>query len=330
MTDLLPGRVTWADWGAIFTDGNVWAPVVHHVWEQASSLAALTGISRPLHIEPGFPGTCAVFVVDKTAVIKFFPPFLHHDFEREMSVLARLADRLPFLPRLLSAGVLSDRIDWPYLVMRYEPGVAWRDQAASVDRPNQLGIAAEMGRAIRLVHDGAVDCGPGPLSADSWPGLVEGRVAEAPAELRQHTRLPETIVRQAADLLQSTDWYHNAPGLVHADLTEDHILLERVNERWELACILDWADAEVAAPAYEWVALWFGFCRQDADLFRVVLSSYDASLVVDERFVERLLAYSLLHRFGPRIVGEVTTREQQKSLGSLPDLMAALFPGLLQ
>src|SRR5688572_23703051 len=111
---LLPVEIDWAEWGRIFTDASIWRPVIERVWVADESLSQATGIAVPGVITAGFPGTCAVWVVGEpeksdAAVIKFYPPMVARDRERELAVYQLLQGRVPGLPALLAEGVFHDR-----------------------------------------------------------------------------------------------------------------------------------------------------------------------------------------------------------------------------
>ncbi|MCQ6473272.1 hypothetical protein, partial [Vibrio parahaemolyticus] len=70
---LLPVIRDWSAWSAVFTDADLWRPAIARLWADEPSLAARTGIGCVETVTAGFPGTCAVFIVNETAVIKLFP-----------------------------------------------------------------------------------------------------------------------------------------------------------------------------------------------------------------------------------------------------------------
>ena len=245
-TPLLPAIHDWADWSAIFTDAALWRPVIARLWTEEPSLAARTGVARVASLTAGFPGTCAVFIVNEAAVIKLFPPMVAGDFERERAVYRLLDGHLPERPRLLADGVLRDRIDWPYLVTSFLPGAAWRDARAAMPRKQQLAVAHTLGERVRCVHDTPIRPGLGWPPVDAWPRLVATRLAEAPAALR--AMLPERVASEAEALLPETDWFASESRLLHADLTQDHALVSRQGDEWRLTGLIDWADAEVGDP----------------------------------------------------------------------------------
>jgi len=320
---LLPAIRDWAEWGALFTDAERWRPAIARLWAAEPSLAARAGVASVGRVVAGFPGTCAVFVLDETAVIKFFPPMVAGDFVRERAVYRLLAGRVPEMPRLLAGGVLRDRIDWPYLVTSFCPGQDWREARADMPAEAQLAVARTLGARIGRVHRTAIPPDDTWPPSDAWPRFVAARLAVLPDALR--VVLPGAVAAAAEALLRQTDWFAGRPGLLHADLTEDHVLVTERDGRWALSGLLDWADAEVGDPLYEWVTLYFGFCGRDAAPFRAFLAGYDPAAPLPTR--RQLLAYTLLHRFGLSIIAAVLSDEERRDLSGIDELAGRLFPG---
>lgn len=325
---LLPEVRDWAEWGPIFTDATLWRPVIEQVWAIDSNLAAGTGSAQPRRVESGFPGTCAVFIVDSRVVIKFFPPMVARDFERERSVYRLIGGVSPYLPRLLAEGVFHDRVAWPYLALSRLPGQAWRDARAALSREERHNTLRELGQLVRSVHDTPLPAsGPWPSAAD-WAAFVQSRRPQAIPDLRARTALPDRVIRELGALVSETDWLRERPRLLNADLTEDHLLVAQRGGRWRLSGLIDWADAEVGDVVYEWVALWFSICRRDAGLFGAFLAAYDASLQLADLRPERFLAFTALHRFGVNMMNEALTPAEQSEIDSRRRLQEALLPGL--
>jgi hygromycin-B 7''-O-kinase len=324
---LLPLVRDWDDWRPIFTDVALWRPVVERVWAADATLQASTGIAAPGRVEAGYPGTCAVFVVDDAAVIKFFPPMVAPDYRRELTTYRLIDERVPHLPRLLTQGAYHDRIEWPYLAVAFLSGEAWRDAEARIDPVSQIAIISELGRTVRALHDVPLPVsGPWPSMSD-WE-ILTARMPQAMVELRERTNLSGRVVAEIEALLAATDWFTVRPCLLHADLTEDHLLVGEQNGRWGITGLIDWADAEVGDPFYEWVALWFSICRRDVTLFRAFLEGYDPALRPETMATERLIAFTFLHRFGVGILADTLSAEQQAVIDSMAELERVLFPGL--
>jgi hygromycin-B 7''-O-kinase len=367
-THLLPVIRDWSEWADVFTDAALWRPAIERLWLAEPVLAARSGVGRIETVRAGFPGTCAVFILNETAVIKLFPPLVAGDFERERAVYRLPAGRVPEMPRLLADGVLRDRSDWPYLITTFMPGVAWREARATMPAAARLAVARALGERMAHVHTTPIPSGGGWPLPDAWPRFVADRLAAAPDEWRTRAALPERVIAEAEALLRGVDWFDRPPRLLHADLTEDHALVTEQAGEWALSGLIDWADAEVGDPTYEWVVLYFGFCGGDAALFRAFLSGYDLALGPFQsqqngtrrtrrtrrdaavgrgetiRFslrpsasslralrvpcVPDLLAYTLLHRFGANIIAGALPDEFRRNLSGLDELAGRLFPGL--
>jgi len=322
---LLPSVNDWARWSTIFTDAGLWRPIVERVWRMDGQLRDASGLEHPTAVASGHPGTCAVFVVDDVAVIKFFPPMVAHDFERELAVYRLLHDRLPKMPTLLGHGRYLDRIEWPYLAVSFLPGEAWREAGRRVPPTQAAGIMAELGHSIRAVHDIRL------LLSGSWPAesawelLVQSRLARAGDDLRHGTHLSEAIIEEIEFMFSRWNWFGEPVHLLHSDLTEDHLLIAESHGNWSITGLIDWADAEVGPRAYDWVALWFSICRRDPALFRAFLRGYGAP---PEANVRQLAAMTFLHRFGATIVADTLSPEEQRAIGSLTELTHILFGAL--
>jgi hygromycin-B 7''-O-kinase len=288
-----------------------------------------TAVSPATHIIAGFPGSCAVFVVDEQVVVKLYPPMLAQDFYREREVYGLLNGRLPHLPRLLGNGLYPDQIDWPYLLLEFCEGIAIRDVFDEIMPDNRLTIARELGEMLRVVHKTAVTnvttLDPSPTA---WSEFITNRRANSIAELRQETYLTETVLAELKALLAGMDLRVQRPLLVNADLTEDHLLLVKRADNWHISALIDWADAELAAVEYEWIALWFGLCRRDGAMFREILRAYNPHLEVDDNFLQRVMAYTCLHRFGMKIVDDVLGQNGRPPIHSLARLRTQLWDSL--
>lgn len=323
-TDYLPTADNWAEWGAIFTDASLWEPVVGRICEQ-------NGIEVGAEIQSGYPGSTAVFIVDKTAVVKIFPPFLVQDYHLEIEIYNLVDTRLdPYLPELLAHGIYPDRIDWPYLVMSFLPGQPIREVREVISDENKRAVARQLGWYIRRLHSTPLD-GAKILQVEraDWIAFLVERRKRCLEELRDKTDLPLSVLREVAYFLNSGVLRPDGdfrPLLLNGDFTEDHLLLEKRLGEWRISGLIDWADALAGEREYEWIALWFGLCSQDVPMFREVLQAYDPTIQLNNRFRQRMLAFTFIHRFGPELLGELLKQPGAPTITTLAELHSWLWP----
>lgn len=282
-------------------------------------------------IETAFPGTCAVFLVDRELVLKLYPPFLVSDFFKEREIVERIGGQISALPRLLATGVYRDRIDWPYLIFEYRRGQPIRELRAELGPGEKQTLASEIGHLIRQVHETPlVDFVSIDGRSQAWSRFLEKRRAACLGELSNRTSLTDPILDEVSAFLDTVEL--TSPGftplLINADLTEDHLLLLQQGRAWRISALLDWADAEAGAADYEWVALWFGLCDRDPDMFRQIIWAYNPTLTLEASFHNRVLAYTFLHRFGADIIAGVFARNDYPPARSLAELEAQLWSPL--
>jgi hygromycin-B 7''-O-kinase len=323
---LLPAIRTWAEWGQMFTDLEQWAAAVRAICHRE-------GIPCR-DIEAGYPGTNAVYIVDRTYVVKVYAPFCHADYDLECTLYPLLA-REPQIPapRLLARGTWQDRIDWPYIVMDYLPGQPIREVWKDIPPGNRADVADHLGRILRRLHSIPVDAIQAPelllaLSASGreWRRFVRSRRLEFAQHFRQETALPSQIIDQCAAWIESVwdDVQADRLVLLNGDVTEDHVLVQRQDGLWRISGLIDFADALIGQVDYEWIALWFGALNGEAEAMRACMMAYRPAVQLDKSFVTRALAFTLLHQFGAGIVRSLLERRgnpEVHSLGELTDLL---------
>jgi len=320
-TAFLPADVGWHNWAGFFTDTAVWQPVVRRICQE-------TAVSPARHIAAGYPGSCAVFVVDEAVVVKLYPPMFHADFARETAVYEAINGRVSPIPRLLAAGTYPDRLAWPYLLLEYCPGQPIREVRHLLSAADKQAIGAALGQMIRQVHDTAV---PPAMAASwsDWAAFLQANRARTLAFWREKRPFAPAVGEEIAEFLVGMEavWLAERPlHLLNADLTQDHLLLQSTESGWRMAALIDWADAEAGVPAYDWIPLWYDLCRQEKELFQAILTAYQPGVRLDEAFWQGLLAYTFLHRFGSEIIAFVLAQRGNPPIATLSDLQTVLLP----
>jgi hygromycin-B 7''-O-kinase len=282
------------EWGRLFTRVEVWEPLVREICRRHS-------LGTPREIRAGYPGSHAVFVVGDAVVVKIAAPFWREDFAREQELYRLLEDRDELLaPRLLASGIIEAGQPWPYFLMVRRPGARIADVWPEVPPRDRHRIAEHLGRMTRVLHDFPVDQLPWPdATSAAWREFVERQLAGCVVHHGEKESLPEHLLEQLPDYLASIGPLCPAdfrPRLLNCDITEDHVLLSRVGGRWEITGWIDFGDARVGDPEYEWVAVGLGALASEVDVIRRFLTAYGWEWW-GEAFNRRMLAWSLLHLF---------------------------------
>jgi hygromycin-B 7''-O-kinase len=241
-------------------------------------------------------GTNVVFSAGDSAWIKLIVPLWREDFDREQCALAALRDSGVPVPPLLADGTLEG---WPYLVMGCVPGrniaTVWSD----LDRRTQIALATELGTIIARLH--AVDTTGLTALEHDWSAFMRQQRDRC---LAKHAEAGASEAWQAeiARYVQSVpvlDEPGSLPVLLHADLTDEHLMVAQQGGAWRVTGIIDWADAMLGQPLYEFSAPLVFLTQRQPWAQRAILRGYgfsDAELTPD--LARRLTAYALLHRFG--------------------------------
>lgn len=226
----------------------MWRPVIARLWAAAPALRARTGIAAPDRVVAGYPGTCAVFIIDERAVIKFFPPMVAGDGAREAAVYRLLDGRVPGAS-LLAAGVFPDRIDWPYLVVSHVSGAAWREIGATIAPMQQEVILQTMGRAVRRVHETPLG-NEGWTSSARWGEFISHSLSEIDLRLQRDTSFSPALIDDLISLLSTIDLVRQPATPPPRRPDRQSPAAGRASRSWAMTGLIDWADAMVGDPYY--------------------------------------------------------------------------------
>ena len=282
-------------WGAIFTQPEIWRPMIREIWRRH-------GLGIVERIEPGFAGSNAVFIVNEKRVVKIFAPFWAQDAPRELEAYLLLAERpkLP-VPRVVVHGVIEAAQRWPYMVLTRLPGARLGEVWPRVSASDRLIITRHLAEMIRILHATPVDrITTMDARRGAWIAFIRRQMAGAVAYHRRQGSLPEHLLAQLPDYLAGAQPLFPEdfqPRLLHCDLTRDHLLLTERDGRWRISGLIDFGDVQVGHIDYEWVALHLDLYDADRTWTRTFLRAYGEAWPVDERFSRRMMAYALLHRF---------------------------------
>lgn len=288
---LLPSIETMADYEAIYRETDRWLPAMVEIARRHDLPAE--------RLERAADGTNIVFFAGPAAVVKMFCPLWAGDVEPERLVLEALSGAIGLgVPTVRAAGAIEG---WPYLVLARLPGVSigrvWQTIAPDDQRP----IARRIGQVIARIHALPID-GLEPIARD-WPTFMAGRIERVVDDQRGRGLGEEWLARIPAFVasLPPFDLPAGGPVLVTADLTSDHLLLDRPTEDspWRLTGLIDLADALVGHPLYEFAAPFVFLTGGRPDLRHALLDGY--GLPVEDRTADlsrAIAGYAVLHLYG--------------------------------
>jgi hygromycin-B 7''-O-kinase len=84
--------------------------------------------------------------------------------------------------------------------------------------------------------------------------------------------------------------------LLNADITDEHVLVVNRGGHWQFSGVIDYGDAMMGHPHYEFVAPLVCFTLGEPSLSRTLVESYGLELT--PTLADRLTAYCLLHKYG--------------------------------
>jgi len=244
------------------------------------------------------PGTHVVFQVGSDRYIKLFSPFWPDDHLPEQLVLCKLSERsdLPIpIPRLVARGEIED---WPYLVLTAVEGVPLYKVWDAMNVADREHIAARCGQLVAALHSTPTE-GLEAIAVD-WPAFVERQIRDCVDGLAR-SDLGEGWVRSVRAFLEDLPPLFE-PGfqavLLSADVSDEHLMVSERGGRWEVTGYIDFGDAMLGHPYYEFVAPGCSIARGSPDLLRAMLLAYGYSEEwLNATLSKQLMAYTLLHRF---------------------------------
>jgi hygromycin-B 7''-O-kinase len=309
-------------WKQIFTRADRWARLVRQVLRAH-------GLDERAEVVAGHPGSNAVFRCGDLYV-KLYPPLWPGSFARERELYALLGQTDLPVPKLIAAGTLVGRPEvdgavdepWPYVVVTRVEGERVGGCWGALSRREKAGLVRQLAPLVRELHSLPVDS----LSSfdRDWPGFVRRQAAASAERHRRTGSLPAHLCDQIDSYLAQVLpelLVPFTPRLLHADITNHHLLVTRTAQGWAIGGMIDFGDAEVGHPEYEFVVIGQDLLEGDGELFQAYLVAYGYQQ--ETALFRRLTAYTLIHRFWN--FRDTWIGDRLERLRTLPDLERALW-----
>lgn len=240
-------------------------------------------------------GSLPVYATEDV-VLKLFPPVQSAPAAVETGVLRALAGRLPVPSPAVHADGVHD--GWTYVVMDRLPGVDLSSVWAELTTRDRRGLTVEAGALTAALHE--VEA---PTIAGWWPQYWPEFVADQRSTVLERNRrwgLPEQWLGQLEPFLDAVDLPLGTPVLLHTEVMPANLLAARdAAGRWRLSGVCDVEPAMRGSREYDLVAVAVFMAGGDAGALRDALLAYGYPAgELDGNLSRRLLAWTLLHRFG--------------------------------
>lgn len=270
---ILPEISCRQDYVKVYSDTAVWLTA-------AEAICARHGLDAR-KLRRGVLGTHVVFRTGD-CILKLFCKLWPDDFTAERAALDRVRD-LP-IPQLIGEGELEG---WSYLIMSVVPGVPAADVWNHLEIEEKSRIVRALGRMMRKLHEQS----PIPELSGDWHAFLQERIAQVNAHHGMDAPWRAWMHNRIANFREPPF----DPVVLHADITEDHILLSEGNEGWEITGLIDFGDARMGHPHYDFIAPLACFTFGHPDLSRTLVEAYGLRLTAE--IAEHLTTWCLLHEF---------------------------------
>lgn len=243
-----------------------------------------------------------VTYVLRDVVIKLVAPLWPEELDHEELGLRAAAGRLSVAtPSVSESGTIEG---WRYAVITRLPGIAAGEAWPSLSPVRRISVASQLGGLLRELH-----ALPAPFEVE-WAAFERERRERFVADHRRWG-LSEPALAALAAFIDSTPPLPSTPVFLHADVTDDQLLLAERDGAWEIVGLFDFGDATVGPVAYDFVSPAFTIFPGEPACTRAMLAAYGTDAT-------GLLYWSILHQFndlarclGPADANIVTTLRER-------------------
>jgi hygromycin-B 7''-O-kinase len=216
-------------------------------------------------------------------ILKLFCSLWGDDYAAERAVLQHLQGLQA--PQVVADGELEG---WPYLIITALPGRPVEEVWSELDVGEKRSILEPLGSFLQALHQQP----PVPELATDWDQFLAERVGRWEEHHQAEGAWRDWIRGRISDFSEP----RFDPVLLNADITDEHVLVINRDGHWQFSGVIDFGDAMMGHPHYEFVAPLVCLTIGEPSLSRTLVESYGLELT--PALAERLTTYCLLHKYG--------------------------------
>lgn len=284
---ILPKIENIEDYRLIYRNAEKWFPAMREICKRHGLCES------QLELAP--PGAHVVFKANNK-YIKLFAPFWHNDSLSERLALSKLA-RYSELP--ISHKIVDGEIEgWQYIIMEAVEGIPLNKVREQLDLSDMERIVSACGEFMAELH--SVDTEGLDEIAVNWHGFVKNQIQNCIKNVVDNG-LDKNWVQSLYEFAERSSYFfemNSKPVLLNADITDEHVMVRKINGKWDFSGIIDFGDAMLGHRLYEFAAPGCKITYCSNKLRIAMLKSYGFSEEqLDEKLSEQLMAYTIIHRY---------------------------------
>ena len=269
---ILPRIYSIEEYRDVYGDAGIWLPAMNEIARRHSLAGEPQRQTLGSNVVYGFG----------ELIVKLFAPLWANGFQTEKAALEAVRG-LP-VPEIVDEGALEG---WPYLIVKRLHGIPVGDVWDELDSVQRRRIVYYLGDLMRAVHQCEIPAG----LPDDWKTFLSERLSGAVDHHNVAEPWRDWIAEQLSDFREPP----HQKVLLNGDLTHDHLLLSETKGEWSISGVIDFGDARIGHPFYEFAIPLLDYTYGSSELSHVLLDAY--GLDPTTQVLASLTRYCLLHEF---------------------------------